>query len=133
MADTVRTLSALQTLLADNTTGAISPQDIRDLLITAVGSMFAVPVSGNTTLDDDDTVVLATGGGSGITLTLPAAASSAYKFYCIKKVDAGAGAVTVDGYSSETIDGATNKALSAQYDGFIIICDGTEWHILADV
>lgn len=35
MADTRRTLSDLQTLLADNTTGAISAQDIRDVLFSA--------------------------------------------------------------------------------------------------
>lgn len=32
MADTQRTKSALATLLADNTSGAISPQDLRDLM-----------------------------------------------------------------------------------------------------
>ena len=34
MADTVRTLSALQTLLADNTAGDIGAQDIRDFLVS---------------------------------------------------------------------------------------------------
>lgn len=34
MADTLRTLSALQTLLADNTAGDISAQDIRDFLVS---------------------------------------------------------------------------------------------------
>ena len=37
MADTIRTLSALQTLLADNTTGQISPQDLRDMLVSCMG------------------------------------------------------------------------------------------------
>lgn len=35
MTDTVRTLSALQTLLADNTSGDISPQDARDVLVSS--------------------------------------------------------------------------------------------------
>lgn len=34
MADTIRTISALQTLLADNATGDISPQDLRDMLVS---------------------------------------------------------------------------------------------------
>lgn len=34
MADTVRSISAIQTLLADNTTGLISPQDLRDMLVS---------------------------------------------------------------------------------------------------
>ena len=34
MVDTARTLAALQTLLADNTAGDISPQDVRDMLVS---------------------------------------------------------------------------------------------------
>jgi hypothetical protein len=34
MADTIRTIAEIQTLLADNTTGAISPQDLRDMLVS---------------------------------------------------------------------------------------------------
>jgi hypothetical protein len=37
MADTIRTLTALLALLADNVTGDISPQDIRDVLVTVHG------------------------------------------------------------------------------------------------
>lgn len=38
MADTIRTLSALQTLLANNTAGDISAQDVRDFLVSAFGT-----------------------------------------------------------------------------------------------
>ena len=41
MADTIRNLTALQTLLADNNTGLISPQDIRDLLVSSLGGFGA--------------------------------------------------------------------------------------------
>lgn len=37
MADTVRTLTALQALLPDNTDGDISAQDVRDFLVSAFG------------------------------------------------------------------------------------------------
>jgi hypothetical protein len=36
MADTARTISALQTLLADNTSRQISPQDLRDFLVSTL-------------------------------------------------------------------------------------------------
>lgn len=36
MVDTVRTYAALQALLADNTTGDISPQDVRDVLLSSL-------------------------------------------------------------------------------------------------
>jgi hypothetical protein len=40
MADTQRTRAALQTLFADNVTGQISPQDLRDFLVTAMQPEF---------------------------------------------------------------------------------------------
>jgi hypothetical protein len=40
MADTQRTRAALQTLLADNVTGDISPQDLRDFLVTVMQPEF---------------------------------------------------------------------------------------------
>jgi hypothetical protein len=130
MADTVRALSALQTLLADNTTQQIGAQDVRDFLISVCGYLYGRALAASATLDADDVVVAGTGGAGGITLTLPAVASSQYKTYQVVKVDAGAGAVTLDGDGSETINGATTYALSAQYDAVTIWCDGTEWFVL---
>lgn len=37
MPDTARTLAALQALLADNVTGDINPQDVRDFLVSTLG------------------------------------------------------------------------------------------------
>lgn len=128
MSDTVRTLSALQTLLADNTTGTISPQDLRDAVISALGHLFVAATSTGITLDDDDIVVLATGGAGGITLTLPAVAAAQHKVYAVFKVDAGAGAVSVDAAGSETINGSSSAyALASQWDGAVFFCDGTQW------
>lgn len=41
MADTQRTRAALLALFADNVTGQISPQDLRDFLVTVMNSEFA--------------------------------------------------------------------------------------------
>ena len=41
MVDTIRGLSALQALLADNATGDISPQDARDFLVSSLGGFGA--------------------------------------------------------------------------------------------
>ena|SRR3989304_5617685 len=132
MADTVRTLSALQALLPDNTTKAISAQDLRDLLISAVGSLYGRAVSASDDLDANDIVIAATGGTPGITLTLPAVATSQYKVYAVIKVDAGAGAVTLDPAGAELIRGAATYALSSQYAAALIWCDGATWHVLAN-
>jgi hypothetical protein len=55
-----------------------------------------------------------------------------YKTVTVKKVDDGVGAVTLDGYSTETIDGSETYALASQYDKVTIWCDGTEWHVIGD-
>lgn len=58
MADTVRTLAALQALFADNENGDISAQDLRDLLVSVypvvVRKASAQSVTSSTTLVDDD-------------------------------------------------------------------------------
>jgi hypothetical protein len=77
MVDTVRTLSALQTLLADNTTADISPQDLRDFLVSAephYGSMyFSTPAA--TTPGGTGTPLKALGTTTSVSLrnfTMPA-------------------------------------------------------------
>jgi hypothetical protein len=58
MTDTMRTLSALATLLADNETGAINPQDIRDAILATVQPGYAemsVTASAATTHADTST------------------------------------------------------------------------------
>lgn len=82
------------------------------------------------TLDLYDEVVLGDATGGAFSLTLPPVAVAKGKKYHIKKTDASGNAVTVDGDGSETIDGATTKALSSQYASVTIVCDGTVWWIL---
>lgn len=49
MADTIRTLADLLVLLADNTSGNISPQDVRDALVSRFGVYGQVYTSGGST------------------------------------------------------------------------------------
>lgn len=84
-------------------------------------------VTGNTTLSDDDFVILCN-SSSAFTITLPAASSNTGRLYHIKNISTGA--ITVDGNSSETIDGGTTAALSAQFESISIACDGSNWHII---
>lgn len=58
MTDTWRSLSSLQTLLADNTSGAISAQDLRDMLVSVYPTVRVKDadetVNNSNTLQDDD-------------------------------------------------------------------------------
>jgi hypothetical protein len=130
MADTVRALSALQGLLADNTDRAISPQDLRDAIKSGVGYQYGRAVSTGQALTADDRIVAATGGVSGISLILPQASTMPYKTFTVVKVDAGAGAVTLDAYGTELIDGAQTYPLANQYDKVTVWCDGTQWFVI---
>ena len=76
------------------------------------------------TTDDDVILVDCTSGA--VTITLPAAASTALtgnanKVWQIKKIDSTANAVTIAG----TIDGFTNYHLVRQYETVDIISNGT--------
>lgn len=67
---------------------------------------------------------------AAFTITLPPAATAGSGFeIAIKKTDAGANAITIDGDGSETIDGATTLVLAGQYDAAILRCDGSSWEI----
>lgn len=111
-----------------------------DALITAIDGKQALTggplslatraITGNRTLDATDYTILADATGGNITVTLPAAASHSGRVYNVKKTDSNANTVTLDGNASETIDGATTYALSAQYEALTIQSDGSNWHIL---
>ncbi len=92
-------------------------------------------VTGNTTLDKTHSTVLVNASGN-VTITLPTAASSYNntdgigRIYRIKKIDVDADTVTIDGNSSETIDGGTTAVITKQHETITIQSDGTEWWIL---
>jgi hypothetical protein len=95
-------------------------------VVTVAGDVTSKSV--NATAASSDKVILATGGAGGITITLPAATQGAE--YVVKKVDSGAGSVTVATTSSQTIDGATTKVLAAQYASARMVSDGTSWFVI---
>jgi len=65
------------------------------------------------------------------TMTLPAASGNAGLRYIIKQTAVHTTGVTIDGNASETIDGDTDPTSSATYDFMDIICDGSNWHVVA--
>lgn len=91
------------------------------------GSESVATVTGTATLDLTYNTVLADSTTS-FTITLPAAASSANKIYKIKKTNTGD--ITIDGNSSETIDGALTKVLTVLNECVTIQCNGTAWYII---
>lgn len=107
--------------------------DSRVLLNDAIDDVFAIFDETATFTVGHQGLYLVDATAGAVTVNLPAAASSSGYSVTVKKTDSSVNAVTLDGDTTETIDGATTYALSAQYDSVSIRCDGTEWFIVATV
>ena len=106
-----------------NVSGAIWSNGLgRFARASAPPTKTVAPTTTYTALAGD--IVLATAGAGGFTVTLPAVSRNAQVF--VKKVDSGAGTITVSP-ASGTIDGAASLALVVQYDAALLVCDGTNW------
>ena len=127
-------------------TGAITPLHASDsgdnLLLAGVleaqgagwiaGLHVAITTKTDTdyTLTVNDDIVLFDTGATTRTATLPAASVVIGKIYHVKKIDAGIGFVTIDGNASETIDGDLTPDITAQYESFSIVSDGSNWYVI---
>jgi hypothetical protein len=133
---TQRTKSTLQTNisadLANNSTGEISAQDIRNIVtdITDSTEMGVVTITEDYTAAGY-TTILVNNSAADATVTLPAASAASERIYNIKKINSSAAyKVIIDGNGSETIDGSTTYNLYLQYESVKIQSDGSNWHIL---
>ena len=126
MADTIRTKSALQTLLADNVAGDISPQDIRDFLVSVIGSEYRVTVNTATyTLTGNDRTLHVTRTATG-TLTTD------HRVIDIKDAgnNAGTNNITVETEAAEKIEFTTDDLpMSSNGMAITLYSDGTDWFI----
>lgn len=82
------------------------------------------------TLVEGDDVTLGNATGAAFTVTLPKAALFSGRQFIVKKTDASANAVTIDGDGTETIDGAATVALAVQYQSVTVLSDGSNWHLI---
>jgi integrase len=85
------------------------------------------------TTADNGKLILADATAAAFTITLPNASLAGSGFYvAFKKIDVSANAVTIDGFSSQTIDAAATYSLGAQHDYVVLACDGDEWHVIGN-
>ena len=95
------------------------------------GSSASLEVTSQKTSDytasnGDFVLVNLVGAAGDVTITLPAASSDAQ--VAIKIAGAANGKiVTVDGNSSQTIDGATTRTMDSDYESMHLISDGSNW------
>lgn len=86
------------------------------------------------TLTATDSVLLVSPTGGNTTVNLPAVATTIPgRVYFIKRDATATNTVTLDGNASETINGATTRAVgaAATAGGCVVVSDGAAWHVLA--
>jgi hypothetical protein len=74
-------------------------------------------------------VALVNAAGGAIVATLPTAVGNT-AIITIKKTDASANAVTVDGAAAETIDGGTTAVLTRENESISLVSDNVNWRII---
>jgi len=85
------------------------------------------------TPNKEDKTILADASSASFTITLPGAAIvDAGKTYTIKRTNAGANTIIVDGNGSETIDGIASIRLNQRYDYLQLQSDGTNWLVISE-
>ena len=77
-----------------------------------------------------DTYTLADASGGDITGTLPTAVGIAGTTYTVKKIDATANAVVVEGDGTEEIDGALNVSITIPNTSLTFLSDGAGWRLV---
>ena len=92
--------------------------------ITAKTSAYTALVS--------DEIITGDATSAAFTITLPTAVGKVGQTYTIKRINAGANAVTVGTTSSQNIDGAATYALSMQYKYVKVVSDGSHWIIVGN-
>jgi len=97
----------------------------------AIGAAITTKTALYTATAADETILANVSTGA-FAITLPTAVGATGKTYCIKKIDSSANAVTVNTTSAQTIDGATSRLLTNQYDAIQVQGDGSNWFIIAN-
>lgn len=129
---TVNELSTDVTL-GDNSDTAVPTEKAVKTYVDAHNYDTVIPVnSADYVITDTDNsgTIVATTGAVDRTITLPTAADNVGRVIHIKKIDAGAGDVIIDGEGGETIDGNLTVTINAQYVCYTVQSDGTGWWIL---
>lgn len=93
---------------------------------------FPVPVALTAahTMAEGEDIALCDATAAAFTVALPKAALFVGTAFTIKKIDASANAVTIDGDGAETIDGAATVALGAQWDVRTVYAYGGNWLLI---
>ena len=89
----------------------------------------AVTKTANYTALTTDSIILCNATSGNITITLYTAVGNAGRKLTIIKTDSSTNTVTIDGNSTETINGALTQVLFTQHSTLTLVSNGTNWQI----
>jgi len=119
------------TITLGSTTSSVGNLTVTNVTITGAAFAYVAKTAGYTVTATDYTVAANASTGA-LSITLPTSVGITGKVYVIKKMDSTANVVTVATTSSQTIDGATTRALSLQYDAISVQADGANWIVISN-
>jgi hypothetical protein len=99
---------------------------------TAPGILSVVSKTTTYTATTSDDVILCDASGGAWTLSLHTAVGNTGKVLRIKKTDSSTNVLTIDGNSTETIDGLATIKLGGLNSAVSIASDGSNWRIISD-
>ncbi len=112
-------------------TSISSPGDRREGVIVFGSVKILTSSDSPYTVLSTDRIVLADASSGNIVVKLPNTLGVTGLRISIKKVDSSSNTVSIDPFSSETIDRiSTDFVLDLQDETLIVLCDGDEWHVV---
>lgn len=101
--------------------------DVNGPISTAISS-----VSSTYTVTADDSIVICE--TNYFTVNLPTASGINGRQYTIKRAwdNSAPGSITIDGYSTQTIDGSSTYSLGSAGDYVVIVSDGSNWVVVGN-
>jgi len=119
------------TITLGSTTSTVGNLTLSSATVNGASFAYVAKTAGYTVTATDYTVAANASTGA-LSITLPTSVGITGKVYVVKKMDSTANVVTVATTSSQTIDGATTRALSLQYDAIMVQADGANWIVIAN-
>jgi len=119
------------TITLGSTTSTVGNLTLSSATVNGAAFAYVAKTAGYTVTATDYTVAANASTGA-LSITLPTSVGVTGKVYVVKKMDSTANVVTVATTSSQTIDGATTRALSLQYDAIMVQADGANWIVIAN-
>ncbi len=127
--DTERSRADILALFADNTSGDISPQDLRDFAVSVMPAVTVIDTNQYDLVDGDCILHVTWTDSSEVTLRLSSDQVVSGRWIVIKDGDGNASAnnILISTEASETIEGAAGDTLATDLQVVRYYCDGTNW------